>query len=313
MLGRILKLKKAGVLSLNQRNADFVLRYNKRHLYPIVDNKLKTKKLALDAGLSVPELYAVIDSQHQIASIEKILTPHANFVIKPAFGAGGDGIIVIRDKVKGFYRKESGQLLSIEDIRYHLSSILAGAYSLGGHNDSALIEHKVIPHPVFSSISYHGVPDIRILVFKGYPIMAMTRLPTRLSEGKANLHQGAIGVGIDITSGRTLEGVLHNSSISFHPDTLNDLAGLQTPCWQEILHIAAKSYELTQLGYLGVDIVLDKDKGPMMLELNARPGLNIQIANQKGLLPAMNKVKNHLQSLKSDDDAQKRVEFSQNL
>jgi len=40
---------------------------------------------------------------------------------------------------------------------------------------------------------------------------------------------------------------------------------------------------MTGLGYLGVDIVLDKAYGPMLLELNARPGLAIQVANQAGL------------------------------
>ena len=41
-----------------------------------------------------------------------------------------------------------------------------------------------------------------------------------------------------------------------------------------------------QLGYVGVDIVLDANYGPMVLEANARPGLNIQIANNQGLLKA---------------------------
>jgi predicted ATP-grasp superfamily ATP-dependent carboligase len=40
---------------------------------------------------------------------------------------------------------------------------------------------------------------------------------------------------------------------------------------------------VTGLGYLGVDIVLDRDKGPMLLELNARPGISIQNANRFGL------------------------------
>lgn len=38
------RLKSHGILSINQRNTDFVLRYNPRKLFPLVDDKLKTKK-----------------------------------------------------------------------------------------------------------------------------------------------------------------------------------------------------------------------------------------------------------------------------
>ena len=143
---------------------------------------------------------------------------------------------------------------------------------------------------VFSAVSFEGVPDIRLIVYRGFPIMAMLRLPTRMSQGKANLHQGAIGCGIDIHSGKTLQGVLDNQPIAFHPDTLNSIANIAIPTWDEMLLIAAQSYELTGLGYLGVDLVLDKTHGPLMLELNARPGLNIQIANNDGLLERMEYV-----------------------
>ena len=133
-------------------------------------------------------------------------------------------------------------------------------------------------------MSYEGIPDIRIITLLGYPAMAMLRLPTRISNGKANLHQGAIGVGIDLSTGKTLGGVFHNDTIDTHPDTLQPIAGIQVPYWDKILEIAAGCSELTGLGYLGVDIVLDKEHGPLMLELNARPGLNIQIANREGAL-----------------------------
>ena len=64
------------------------------------------------------------------------------------------------------------------------------------------------------------------------------------------------------------------------------------------MNLAARSYELTGLGYQGVDLVLDKDKGPLILELNARPGLNIQIANRAGLLTRLQLVEQHAPSLK---------------
>ena len=132
------------------------------------------------------------------------------------------------------------------------------------------------PDQIFKSISYEGVPDIRIIVLMGYPVMAMLRLPTRQSGGKANLHQGAIGVGVDLATGVTLRGTWLNNKIAKHPDTTNAVDGVQLPNWDGFMKLAAGCYELSGLGYIGVDMVLDQEKGPLILELNARPGLNIR-------------------------------------
>lgn len=302
-------LKSEGVLSINQRNAEYILKYNARHLYPIVDNKLRTKLLAQKGDIAVPPLYAVIENQHQVQDIESTLAKYNSFVVKPAHGAGGDGILVINNRLQDKFIKSSGQPITLEELKYHILCALSGIYSLAGHPDKILIEHRVEVDDVFASISYQGVPDIRIIVFLGYPAMAMVRLPTRQSDGKANLHQGAIGVGIDLKTGRTIGGVHHNELISQHPDTLNKIIGAQVPYWEEILHIAASTYELTGLGFLGVDIVLDKEKGPLMLELNARPGLNIQIANQRGLVYLLEEIKQRVLSHK--DNVKERIQFSQ--
>lgn len=304
-------LKKAGILSMNQRNADLVLKYNERKLYPIVDDKLKTKRLAIAAGIAVPELYAVIETEHQIQEIGSILKPYSDFVLKPAHGSGGDGIVVIIGKLKERFRKASGSLVSEDDLAYHLSCTLSGAYSLGGHPDTVLVERRVQIDPVFEAISYEGVPDIRVITLFGYPVMSMVRLPTRASDGKANLHQGAIGAGIDLSTGKTLGGVWHNEAIDHHPDTLNSIVDLQVPYWDKILDLAARSYELTGLGYIGVDIVLDKTQGPLILELNARPGLSIQIANREGLLHRCRVVEEQ-KKLHPNASAEERVSFSRN-
>ena len=172
-----------------------------------------------------------------------------------------------------------------------------------------MIERRIIVDPVFAAVSHEGVPDIRIITLLGYPAMAMVRLPTRLSGGKANLHQGAIGAGIDLGTGVTLGGVFHNDAIDYHPDTMNPIVGITVPYWDKILEIAAGCYELTGLGYLGVDIVLDKDLGPVMLELNARPGLNIQIANRDGGLQRYHKIEER--AALGRESIQARVAFSQ--
>jgi alpha-L-glutamate ligase-like protein len=279
-------LDQNGVLGMNERNAEFIQRFNARRLYPLVDDKLRTKRLAIEAGIAVPELYGVLKSHHDVRDLRQIGETHRDFVIKPSHGSGGDGILVISGRSarkQGVFRLINGSYISDDDIRYHVSNIISGQYSLGGARDAALIEYRVQSDPVFQSVAFQGVPDIRVLVFKGYPAMAMVRLPTSRSHGKANLHQGAVGAGIDMASGQCTSGALGNEVVHEHPDTGEPFQGLQIPQWEMLLTLAARCYELTGLGYLGVDIVLDRRHGPLILELNARPGLNIQIANQAGL------------------------------
>jgi alpha-L-glutamate ligase-like protein len=280
------KLREVGVLGLNERNSEYIMRLNPRSLYPRVDDKVLTKQLAVEAGMAVPELYGVISNQGQVRNFADIVAPYESFVIKPAMGSGGDGIVVVTGRSehrRDSFRLSSGVLVPEVELAHHLSNIVGGQYSLGGNPDKAIIEYCVQFDPVFEPLSYQGVPDIRVIVYRGYPAMAMVRLPTRASDGKANLHQGAVGAGVDMHLGETLSGVLENDVVNEHPDTGAIVSGLKIPDWDFILQSAARGYEVTQLGYLGVDMVIDREQGPLILEMNARPGLNIQIANREGL------------------------------
>lgn len=293
MFGMARKLRATGVLGLNERNADYISLLNPRRLYPRVDDKVLTKELALAAGMAVPDLYGVITNQRDVRLFPEIVAPFESFVVKPAQGSGGDGIEVITGRSKRkrhMFRTASGILVSENEIEHHISNIVGGQYSLGGNPDKALIEYCVRFDPIFDEVSYQGVPDIRIIVYRGYPTMSMVRLPTRASDGKANLHQGAVGAGVDMGSGRTLTGVLGNEVVDEHPDTGALIGGLEIPQWDFILESAARSFDVTGLGYLGVDMVIDRDLGPLILEMNARPGLNIQIANRTGLIGRARRV-----------------------
>lgn len=283
-------LRRQGLLGMNQRNGDYIMCYNQRRFYPLVDDKLRTKQLAMDAGIAVPELLGVIEIEHQVRDLAEMLGGRTDFVIKPAQGSGGNGIMVITGRRAGRYIRASGVVATTDEIQHFVSNILSGMYSLGGLPDKAMIEYRVKPHPVFDAVSHQGVPDIRTIVFRGVPVAAMVRLPTRQSDGKANLHQGAVGVGVDLLTGRTLDGVWLNRVIDEHPDSGQSIRAIEIPEWDRLLELAARSYDLTQLGYLGVDVVLDRDHGPLVLEYNARPGLSIQIANQAGLVKRLQAV-----------------------
>ncbi|MEM7765766.1 MAG: alpha-L-glutamate ligase-like protein [Pseudomonadota bacterium] len=306
-------LQRAGVLGLNERNARYIMALNSRHLYPRVDDKVLTKQLAEDAGMAVPECYAVARSQADVRRLPELLAERESFVIKPANGSGGDGIIVIDGKRGDRYRRINGDLIPESTLLHHASNIVGGQYSLTGGPDAALVEYRVRFDPVFDAISYQGVPDIRIIVYKGYPAMAMVRLPTRQSDGKANLHQGAVGAGIEIATGTTLSASSGNLRIEEHPDTLSPIAGNQVPHWHRILEIAALGYEVSGLGYLGVDLVIDSTLGPLMLEMNARPGLNIQIANGDGLKPRFALIDQWIAENGASDSPPTRAAISREL
>lgn len=301
-------LRRQGVLGMNRRNVAYISRYNPRSKYPLVDNKLKTKLLAEKFHLATPRLRGVIEYQYEIAAFQEMADQLDGFAIKPAKGAGGKGILVVTQRRDGQFVKSSGRSVDIRHIRHHLSNILAGLYSLAGTPDVAIIEDLIRSDEMFAALSFAGVPDIRIIVFRGYPVMAMLRLSTNASDGKANLHKGAVGVGLDIASGRSLHAVQYARRITQHPDTNTPLDTIAVPDWRDLLILAARSFEMTGLGYIGADLVVDRDRGPMLLELNARPGLSIQIANGAGLLPRLQAIE------KLDRDlmppAEERVAFA---
>lgn len=278
-----MQLRQLGVLGMNGRNVRYIARYNQRNLYPLVDDKLKTKRAAQDAGIAVPELLGVIESQWQMRGLQAMIENWPQFVIKPTRGSGGKGILVITGRDFDYYIKSNGRKLKLSELHHHINNVLSGLYSLGGKPDKVMFEDVIDFDASLEEFTYEGVPDIRIIVFRGFPVMAMMRCSTHSSDGRANLHQGAIGVGIDIVTGRSLQAVQHNRPVVIHPDTGKAFSELEIRNWDTILELAAGCYEMTGLGYIGCDIVLDRQKGPVILELNARPGLAIQVANGHGL------------------------------
>ncbi|PQA86531.1 alpha-L-glutamate ligase-like protein [Hyphococcus luteus] len=283
MLKTFKALRANGVIGINERNVAYVSALNPRKFLNRVDDKLLTKQLVEPAGIPAPALYGVIENARDMKRLEEFIGHPDGFVIKPAQGSQGKGIVVVEGPLKGGWRLSSGKRIDLDAMKFQINNMISGMYSLGGQPDRALIEYRVKFDDVFGKVSFRGVPDIRLIVLKGIPVFAMLRLPTAESDGKANLHKGGVGAGIDLATGRTMQAMQHDKFVEIHPDTAHPLEDIQTPYWDEILLMAAKSYEVTELGYIGVDVVLDREKGPLLLELNARPGISIQIANRKGM------------------------------
>jgi len=284
------QLRQRGVLGINSRNAEYVLCRNPRAHYPRVDDKLLTKRICEAHGIPVPATYRVIQRHGDIARFAELINGRQQFVIKPAKGAEGRGIIVVAEQNQREFVTSSGERLALADVQYHLSTILSGLYSLAGQPDRAIVEQRIVRHPAFERVAVGGTPDIRVVLYRCVPVMAMVRLPTRASRGRANLHQGAVAAAVHLGTGATFGGVCMNRAVPSHPDTGESIAGLAIPFWDKLLAAAVDLAEKLEMGYLGVDFVLDATVGPVVLEANARPGLAIQLANRRGLAPRLRLV-----------------------
>jgi len=291
------------VLGLNRRNLDLLQEYNRGTLYAVADHKQRTKKALAALGLPVPETYAVCTRPNEVWEFGEEMERQSDFVLKPARGAGGEGIMVVAGRHQERYLASGGRVLRRRDLLAHVSDIIAGAYAISQSHDEAVLEYRLRSAPEVEPISPGGVADVRILVFRGVPIMAMLRLPTRASGGRANLHAGGIGVGIDISTGRTGAAIQRGKPLAQHPDTGAALHDWPVPEWPRMLSLAARAYDAVPLGYFGIDIVLDVTRGPVVLEMNARPGLSIQLATGRGLRPVLERVARLDQVEKADADA----------
>jgi alpha-L-glutamate ligase-like protein len=284
------RLRELGILGMNQRNAACILDYNPRVLFRQVDDKLRMRDLCVRIGVPTPEVYSSLDSHSCLHRFKAILGNRDDFVIKPNCGSGGRGILVIVGHEGKHYQRHNGDRLRLHEIRQHLLDILSGMHSLGGRPDRAILQQRVCLHSAFEAITYKGIPDVRVVLYRNEPAMAMLRLPTKESNGRANLHQGGIGAGIDMATGMTRHAVQRDRFAERHPDTGAALVGRHVPYWKDILRMSRRVAEATGLGYIGVDIVIDPRQGPLLLEANARPGLAIQIANAQGLLPRLAEI-----------------------
>jgi alpha-L-glutamate ligase-like protein len=283
-------LRRFGILGINRRNISYAMKWNQRRHYPLVDDKIATKRLCEGAGIPVPHLLAVARHHFELRGLLPALADRDSFVLKPARGAMGKGILVVMKREGDSFLSSAGRKYSSDQFLYHASGIISGLYSLAGHADAAMVEERLQVELSLANLAPAGVPDIRVIVYRGVPVMAMMRLATRRSGGRANLHQGAIGVGVDLVTGITRHAVMRGAPIWENPDSGEELIGRKIQGLSRVLEIAVAAADETGLGYLGADVVIDARSGPVILELNARPGLIIQLANGAGLQPRLHAV-----------------------
>ncbi|WP_455210506.1 sugar-transfer associated ATP-grasp domain-containing protein [Kaarinaea lacus] len=269
------------VLSMNERNLHYVYPHNHRRDFPVADNKLLTKEIVDKLDVPIPQTYFAYSYFYELRNLRADLERHSDFVIKPASGSGGGGIIVIAGRQGDHWVSVGGTQYTLQDLRKHISDIIFGVYSFG-LQDHAIIESRIVQHADIDALSPFGLADVRLILCRHEPVLAMIRLATKASNGTANLHQGAIGVGVDIASGTTSHASFKGKAVEIHPDSQASLINRKIPFWGDVLRTAEKVARSVPLKYIGVDIAVSEN-GPRLLEINARPGIEIQNANQQGM------------------------------
>ncbi|MCC7304100.1 ATP-dependent zinc protease [bacterium] len=285
------------ILGINERNLSYVTVYNSRAAQEIADDKVLTKQVLEEAHVPTTKILAIIKNTRQLQKFDFEARLPKSFVVKPVNGVEGGGIEIIFNKDKtGQFICTNNKKLSEEGLRTHITNILEGRFSHNYLPDHVLIEERVRPHHTFRQYTYKGTPDIRVLLFRRIPVMAMVRWPTRESEGKANASKGAVASGIDIATGITTHSLQEDARgnihiIEFVARTNVRYSGFRVPSWDKILQYAVQATKASGLGFCAVDFLIDRELGPLVVELNARPGLRIQVANQDGLKWRLEQVK----------------------
>ncbi len=263
-------------MSMNFRNKSLIRKLNSEDSIALVDDKLRFKTHLIENGIMTPKILCTITSMQEFSKLEETVAP---FVLKPVKGHGGYGIVVITRKEGKSYIDSNGKSWSEYQLRRHAMRILDGAFSIGGRFDTILVEEKIRVPMYIKEMFPLGVPDIRIILHHHKPILAMMRVPTEKSGGKANLSQGANALNVDLFTGK-VQG--YYSADARSQAKVLPKFNLILPRWDEIIGIAIHAAACSGLGYCGVDIVYDQ-KGPMVLECNARPGLEIQNVTSRNI------------------------------
>jgi alpha-L-glutamate ligase-like protein len=277
-----------------------ILGMNARYQYTVLNSaaskkygfsKLRTKELLTTKKLPVAQLYHIFNTMDQARGLFWDTVP-VPFVIKPANGSAGKGVLVITKKAQpGQWVSSDGEKYSTEDLLLHVGNILDGEFSTWGRNHQAILEEMIPVHPKLAKYTYKGTPDIRVIVFNSIPVMAMLRLPTKESKGRANLDKGALALGIDIATGITTFGIRGKGERITHlPDSKKKVSGIQVPFWPKVLETAVLGAQAAGYQFMGADLFIHPEQGPMIVELNGFPGLSIQLANRAGLKRRIERV-----------------------
>jgi len=260
-------------MGLNAREK-YIRKYNNIQAFKLANDKIYAREILDQYDIPVPNLLYMIEKRKDIYNFNWEKLPK-EFVIKPSQGSQGKGILILKHYKDNVYQRVDRTFITRDEIIRHLNHIIDGIYSLEKSFDTVVIEEKIKAHPCFEILDCYGLPDIRVIVVNMIPLMVMLRVPNKVSRGKANIHQGGMAFGIDLKEGRIIHGISGNKILTL----TSKIRDFVIPDFDKILEYAIRAQEASRIGYLGVDITIDQDRGPLVIEVNAKPGLEIQNAN----------------------------------
>ncbi|MDO8269190.1 MAG: sugar-transfer associated ATP-grasp domain-containing protein, partial [Candidatus Levybacteria bacterium] len=117
------------ILGMNARNFLYIRRYNSAEAKKIADDKLEMKNVLIQNGIKTPTLYSIFYDRDSLKNYDWSALPERGFVIKPARGYAGAGILPIRKWENGIGTTANGQTYTIKQLESHILDILEGAYS----------------------------------------------------------------------------------------------------------------------------------------------------------------------------------------
>lgn len=295
------------ILSMNERNLNYIKKLNSASSINLADDKVETKLFLEERWISVPKTLAIISTKKQLAEFEISSIKEDFFVIKPVFWSKWQGILIV-ENLQDWTYKIWEEIVSEDFLNDHMTDILNWDFSLNYWMDKILIEEKLIAWNWFEKFCNFGLADIRMIVYNLVPVAAMVRMPTALSGWKANLAQGWLGLGIEVGS-----WIINTLYINWKvytkefPMPYAHLKWFEIPFWDEILLASSQTQFFVNLWYLALDWVIT-ETWPKILEINARAWLEIQ---NVCLLPLKNRL-DKIKDLKITE-AEKWVELAKSL
>lgn len=154
-----------------------------------------------------------------------------------------------------------------------------------------LVEDVAVQHKVLNDIYPYSINTLRIITLNHQVVAAYLRIGNH-GNVVDNFNHGGMAACINKDTGIIQYKAIDKTSAVYdvHPMTNKQFVGVQIPMWDKIIKLVVDaSYIVPELGYVGWDVCVGKDK-PFLIEGNDFPGhdiyqLPVHRDSNTGLLP----------------------------
>ena len=227
-----------------------------------------------------------IDSDKDFSVFESFVKKHSVFVKKPINLSFGKGISLVNSS-------------DYKNMRTLFKELMKDA--------PVIIEEQIISDETMASLHPSSLNTVRIITYRDKHDNVYIHLPfIKIGRGGSFVDNGGAGgmfarvdekTGVLITDAKDEMNIVYKN----HPDTDIEIKGFQIPKWQEMVSLAkqaALAFDKTR--YIGFDVALSKDKGPVIVEGNGKTQfLGQQITDEIGKKKSFEKLINY-KKLKKD-------------